>query len=82
MDIGPNGGRVSKDMTKHRAELRFRVLKAASMKRVSSGFLRRVVWQKSADVSEVLAATIRTMSHLWNVGKLLPDYTAQQPRRQ
>jgi hypothetical protein len=20
--------------------------------------------------------------HLWNVGKLLPDYTAQQPRRQ
>jgi hypothetical protein len=59
---------------------------------LSSGLLRRVVWWKSTDVSEVLAAfIIRAMrnrpndegsKYLWNVGKLLPDYTAQQPRRQ
>jgi hypothetical protein len=40
----------------------------------------------------VIASNIRAMSthrpddggskHLWNVSKLLPDYTAQQPRRQ
>jgi hypothetical protein len=55
--------------------------------------LRRVDWYKFTGVSHVLAASIiRMMSkphaknwflkHLWNVGKLLPDYTAQHPRRQ
>jgi hypothetical protein len=52
--------------------------------------LRRLVWWMFTDVSEVLAATIRAKrrptdgdsKHLWNVGKLLSDYTAQQPRRQ
>jgi hypothetical protein len=41
---------------------------------LSSGILRRVVYQKFTNVSEVLAASI--------VGKLLPDYTEQHPRRQ
>jgi hypothetical protein len=56
---------------------------------LSSELLRCVVWQKITDVLEVLAASIiRAMSNhggsknLWNVGKHLPDYTAQQPRRQ
>jgi hypothetical protein len=40
--------------------------------------LRHVVWYKFADVSEVLTEGSK---HLWNVGKLLPYYTAQQTRR-
>jgi hypothetical protein len=46
--------------------------------------------QKFTNVSEVLAATIiRAIcpgdggsKHFWYIGKLLPDYMAQQPRRQ
>jgi hypothetical protein len=45
---------------------------------MSSGLLRHVVWWKLTDVSEVLAASIIG----WIISKLLPDYTAQQPRRQ
>jgi hypothetical protein len=48
--------------------------------------LRLVVRYKFTDVSEVLVRAIfKAMSnnkHLWNVGKLLPEYTAQQPKRQ
>jgi hypothetical protein len=40
--------------------------------------LRRVVWQKLIDVSEMLAASIIWRKSFWNVGKLIPDYTAQQ----
>jgi hypothetical protein len=41
--------------------VRFQVLTAANMK-MSSGMLRRVVWKKITDVSEVLVASIiRTM---------------------
>jgi hypothetical protein len=52
---------------------------------LSSVMLRRVV--SDTDVSEVLIASIiRAMmmetTHICNVGKLLQDYTAQQPRRQ
>jgi hypothetical protein len=45
---------------------------------------RRVVWYLFIDVSEVLADSITYKpvdggsKHLSNVGKLLPDYTAQQ----
>jgi hypothetical protein len=56
---------------------------------LSSGMLRRVVWQKFTNVSEVLAASIiRAMcddwgsKHIWNVSKHIPDYMAQQLRRQ
>jgi hypothetical protein len=52
---------------------------------LSSGLLRRVVWQKLTDVSEVLVEVYRRFrgsNHIWNVGKPLPDYTAEQPRRQ
>jgi hypothetical protein len=56
---------------------------------LSSGLLRRVVGQKFTGVSEIRAASIiRAMiddggsKYLWNVGKLLPDYMVQQPRRQ
>jgi hypothetical protein len=55
---------------------------------LSSGILRRVVWSKFADVSEMLAASIiyppdeGCSKHLWNVGKLLPGYMAQCRRRQ
>jgi hypothetical protein len=51
--------------------------------------LRRVVWWKFTDVSEVFAAPIiRAMEddgdskHLRNVCKLPPDYTAQHLRKQ
>jgi hypothetical protein len=46
---------------------------------LSSRFLRSVIWQKFTNVSEVFAASI---IRPWNVVKSLPDYTAQQPRRQ
>jgi hypothetical protein len=54
------------------------------MKMVSSGLLRRVIWQKFTDVSEVLAdSIISAMSKPHgHVGKYLPDKTLQQPRRQ
>jgi hypothetical protein len=49
----------------------FQVLTAATMRMAVFGLLRRVVWQKFTDVSEVLAASIiRTIA------------LAQQPRRQ
>jgi hypothetical protein len=48
--------------------------------------LRRVVWYKFAEVSEVLTASIIQgdggSKHLLNVGKLIPDCTAQHPKRQ
>jgi hypothetical protein len=62
---------------------------------MSSGMLHSVAWQKFSDVSEVTAASdtraIAVIIHrpddegsknLWNVCKLLPDYTAQQLGRQ
>jgi hypothetical protein len=53
-----------------------------------SGMLRRVVWWKFTDVSEILAASIIKTPHLhdgdskylWNVYKFPPDYMAQHPR--
>jgi hypothetical protein len=56
----------------------------------SSLLLRRVVCFKFTNVLEVLATSITVIQlpddgsgkHLWNVGKLLPDCTAQLPRRQ
>jgi hypothetical protein len=60
---------------------------------LNSGILRRVVWYKFTDVSEVFTAFIISRArlahcpgnegskHLWNVGKLLPDYMAHYPRR-
>lgn len=46
---------------------------------LSVGMLRRVVWYKLAEISEVLATSLnRAMSNqLWNVGQFLSDYTAQ-----
>jgi hypothetical protein len=51
--------------------------------------LKRKLEFKMAVLSEVLSASIIThrphdgdSKHLWNVGKLLPDYAAQQPTRQ
>jgi hypothetical protein len=65
---------------------------------LSSALLRRVVWYKFIDVSKVLAASIiRAIALIMEasttidisevisasiIDKLLPDYTAQQPRRQ
>jgi hypothetical protein len=44
--------------------VRFQVLTVASMSRLASGMLSRVVWQKLTDISEVLTASIiREMSH-------------------
>jgi hypothetical protein len=50
---------------------------------LSSGLQRRVVWYKFPDVSHVLGSSnIRgKCKHIWNVGKLTPDYTEQRPRR-
>jgi hypothetical protein len=42
--------------------------------------MRRAVSYKLTDVSKVLASIISPMN-LWNIGKLLPDYMAQHPRR-
>jgi hypothetical protein len=42
-------------------------------------------WWSTSETSVNFYQTTRIalmMRHLWNVGKLLPDYTAQQPRRQ
>jgi hypothetical protein len=63
------------------------------IQRQSMNSLKMAVFQVVAPCSlvEVYASIIRAMSHrpddgggkdLWNVGKLLPDYTALQPRRQ
>jgi hypothetical protein len=41
---------------------------------IVSGVLRRVVWYKFTNISGVLAASI-----IGAIGKLLPDYRAQQP---
>jgi hypothetical protein len=57
---------------------------------LSSGMLKYVVWNKFTDFSEVLFASrisdyhpdIGCKNHLWNIGKLLTDFTAQRPRRQ
>jgi hypothetical protein len=43
---------------------------------LSSGLLRRVVWSGDEHRRDDGGS-----KHLWNVGKLLSDYTAQQPRR-
>jgi hypothetical protein len=43
---------------------------------------KTVVWYEFTDVSEVLDTSIFRAMRFWNVGKLLPDYTAQQPKRQ
>jgi hypothetical protein len=48
-------------------QIRFQVFTAASMKVA-------VFWDDRPDDGG--------SNHLWNVGKLLPDYTAQHPRRQ
>jgi hypothetical protein len=56
------------------------------------GLLHHVVWHKFTSVSDVLAVSIvRVIStnhpdvggskHLWNVRKVLQNYTTQQPRR-
>jgi hypothetical protein len=55
--------------------VRLQVLMVASMK--SSGLLHCVVWWNFTSVSEMLAVSI-----IRAIGKLLPDYMAQQPRRQ
>jgi hypothetical protein len=54
----------------------------------SSGMWRRIVWnrQHTAAISDVQANSLQNpedgdSSFLWNVGKLLPDYTASYPRR-
>jgi hypothetical protein len=46
--------------------------------------LHPVVWYKFTDDSEVLAVhpDVGSSKNLWNVGKLLPDYTAQHSKRQ
>jgi hypothetical protein len=53
---------------------------------LSSGLLRHVVWWKFTYVSDVLAASIimamKALIMEAESGKRLPDYTAQQPRRQ
>jgi hypothetical protein len=61
----------------------FQILTAAIIKMSVFWVVRRVIWQKFSDAPEVLAASIiRAVITLWNVGTLLPDNTAQQPRRQ
>jgi hypothetical protein len=49
---------------------------------LSFGLLRRVVWQKLTDFSEGDRPDDGGSKHLWNVSNLLPNYTAQQPRKQ
>jgi hypothetical protein len=57
---------------------------------LSAGVLHRVGWYKSNDVWKVLEVSINRAiishdegsKHLWNVGKILPDYTEQHPGRQ
>jgi hypothetical protein len=55
---------------------------------LSSGLLRRVIWRRFTDVSEMLASSIIKAigdggsNHSWNASKLLPDYTAQKLTRQ
>jgi hypothetical protein len=71
--------------------VRFQILKAARMK-IVFWVVALCNLVEFTDVLEALAVSIiRAMSnrpddggskHLSNVGKLLPDYTAQQPRRQ
>jgi hypothetical protein len=47
---------------------------------LSSGLLRRVVWYTASIIREIAAMT-EAASTSENVGKPLPDYTAQQPKR-
>jgi hypothetical protein len=43
--------------------------------------LQRIIWYKLTNISEVLTA-LNIKEYFWNVGQILPDYTAQQSRRQ
>jgi hypothetical protein len=52
-----------------------------------SGLLRIVAWYKFIDVSKLLAASVihpdeGGIKHHRNVGELLPDYNAQQSRKE
>jgi hypothetical protein len=57
------------------SSVRFQVLTAASMKMV-------VFWVVAPCSLVMNRPDVGGSKHLWNVGKLLPDYRAQQPRRQ
>jgi hypothetical protein len=47
---------------------------------ISSGMLRRVVWEKLTNVSD--RPDDGGSKNFWNTRQLLPDYTALYPRRQ
>jgi hypothetical protein len=63
-------------MFKINLSVRFQILTAASMKMTAS-------WDAaSCSLAEVYSPDDGGRKHLWNISKLLLDYTAQQPRGQ
>jgi hypothetical protein len=49
---------------------------------LSTGLLRSVVWLNFTKFQTAMILDEEGCKHFWNVRKLLPDYTPQQPRRQ
>jgi hypothetical protein len=82
---------LSRPPEQHNTKLDFRFSQRRVWRWLSFGMFNRVVWYKFIDILDVLAASIiRAMNspddggskHLWDVGKLIPDHTAQHPRRE
>jgi hypothetical protein len=57
-------------------------VKSSTLKMTVFRVFRRIVWEKFTNVSEQLLTSIIKVLMIWNVGKLIPVYTALQPRRQ